>query len=275
MTSIGHSADRGSCCSFFAGLAALSSPTTGHGATLSGHVQSGPMPLPSLLVALYATDPSHPDRCAVALAAARTGGAGAFALSYTLPADADAVLYLIADARTETKLDRLGKCRGFAGPVVLASVLGIAGQAAVPADVVVNERTTVAAAYALARFIEGAHIGGKASGLQNAAGMAQNLADVRAGQAAKVLATPPNGDQTETLGSFNSLANMGYAFDGLTRNTAEQIDRSGNVWVTNNWKNHAESAGQSRRLRDRRLHRPGAADRDPADRPAAKTVTRP
>ena len=198
----------------FAGLAALSSPTTGHGATLSGHVQSGPMPLASLLVALYATDPSHPDRCAVALAAARTGGDGAFALSYALPADADAVLYLIADARTETKLDRLGKCRGFAGPVVLASVLGTAGQAAVPADVVVNERTTVAAAYALARFIEGAHIGGKASGLQNAAGMAQNLADVRAGQAAKVLATPPNGDQTETLG-----------------------------WVTNNWKNQPNPLG--------------------------------
>jgi hypothetical protein len=29
----------------------------------------------------------------------------------------------------------------------------------------------------------------------------------------------------------------GYAFDGLSRNTAVQIDRSGNVWLTNNWKN--------------------------------------
>jgi hypothetical protein len=29
----------------------------------------------------------------------------------------------------------------------------------------------------------------------------------------------------------------GYAFDGLTRNTAVEIDRSGNVWLTNNWKN--------------------------------------
>lgn len=27
----------------------------------------------------------------------------------------------------------------------------------------------------------------------------------------------------------------GYVFDGLTRNTAVQIDPSGNVWVTNNW----------------------------------------
>lgn len=27
----------------------------------------------------------------------------------------------------------------------------------------------------------------------------------------------------------------GYAFDGLTRNTAAQVDPSGNVWVANNW----------------------------------------
>ena len=33
------------------------------------------------------------------------------------------------------------------------------------------------------------------------------------------------------------LARHGYAFDGLARNTAVEIDPSGNVWVTNNWKN--------------------------------------
>ena len=35
----------------------------------------------------------------------------------------------------------------------------------------------------------------------------------------------------------------GYAFDGLTRNTAVEIDRSGNVWVTNNWKNQPNPLG--------------------------------
>lgn len=109
---------------------------------------------------------------------------------------------------TPGKLDRLGKCREFAGPVVLAAVLGTAGAAPVPTDVVVNERTTVASAYALAQFIDGARIGGKASGLQNAAAMAQNLANPATGGVGQVLATAPNGDQTETLGSFNSLANM-------------------------------------------------------------------
>ena len=35
----------------------------------------------------------------------------------------------------------------------------------------------------------------------------------------------------------------GYAFDGLTRNTAVEIDRSGNVWLTNNWKNEFNPVG--------------------------------
>lgn len=30
--------------------------------------------------------------------------------------------------------------------------------------------------------------------------------------------------------------NRGYSFSGLTRNTAVEIDPSGNVWITNNWK---------------------------------------
>jgi hypothetical protein len=35
----------------------------------------------------------------------------------------------------------------------------------------------------------------------------------------------------------------GYAFDGFTRNTGVAIDRSGNVWVANNWKNQPNPAG--------------------------------
>jgi hypothetical protein len=189
--------------------AALLSPVPATAATLRGHVVSGTTPLPSLLIALYATDPRRPDQCAGVLGAAPTRHDGSFEVSYTPPSDADAVLYVIADGRAAPdKPDRLGKCRPFAGPVVLASVLGTAGPAPVSTDVVVNERTTVASAYALARFIDGAKIGGKAKGLQNAAGMVQNLANPATGGVGAVLATPPNGNQTETLGSFNSLANM-------------------------------------------------------------------
>ena len=57
-----------------------------------------------------------------------------------------------------------------------ASTQGTAGPTPVPTDVVINERTTVASAYGLAQFIDGPRIVGKANGLQNAAGMVQNLA---------------------------------------------------------------------------------------------------
>lgn len=35
----------------------------------------------------------------------------------------------------------------------------------------------------------------------------------------------------------------GYGFDGLTRNTCVEIDPSGNVWITNNWKQVPQLAG--------------------------------
>lgn len=39
-----------------------------------------------------------------------------------------------------------------------------------------------------------------------------------------------------TVGAEISPAQSGYFFDGLQRNTGVQIDASGNVWLTNNWK---------------------------------------
>ena len=56
--------------------------------------------------------------------------------------------------------------------------------------------------------IAGAAIAGKAPGPQNAAAMAGDLANVQTGGLSGVLATAPNGNQTSTLRTFNSLANM-------------------------------------------------------------------
>ncbi len=75
---------------------------------------------------------------------------------------------------------------------------------AIPDEVVVNERATVAAAYAMAQFTDGRQIGGTSPGLQNAAGTAQNLVDLRDGDVGVVLRRPPNG----ALRTFNSLANL-------------------------------------------------------------------
>jgi hypothetical protein len=120
---------------------------------------------------------------------------GRFAISYQPPADPTAVLYLVAE----------GQRAGGQRSIALAAVLD---PARILPDVVVNERTTVATAYAMAQFTNGRRIGGKAPGLQNAAGTAQNLADVATGGIGSVLGSHPNGALTSTLPTFNSLANM-------------------------------------------------------------------
>lgn len=126
----------------------------------------------------------------VALGRSRSAGDGSFAIPYRTDLLRNSVLYLAA---------------GRGALVRLAAVLGT-GRA--PASVVVNERTTVAAGFALAQFVKGRSIAGPAPGPKNAAAMAGNLVDVRTGGLSKVLTTAPNGSQTSTLRTFNSLANM-------------------------------------------------------------------
>jgi sugar lactone lactonase YvrE len=150
---------------------------------------SGQEPLGSVAVALYRTSSSgggHP----VLLGRSQTRANGSFGIAYRTTRGSNAVLYLIA---------------GTGSAVRLASVLG---RAPVPRAVVVNERTTVATGFAMAQFIAGREMGGKAPGPQNAAGMAGNLVNVRTGGVSSVLAHSPNGRQTSTWRTFNSLANM-------------------------------------------------------------------
>ncbi|WP_329575914.1 hypothetical protein OG500_02345 [Kitasatospora sp. NBC_01250] len=89
-------------------------------------------------------------------------------------------------------------------PVRLVAVLGAPDS--LP-DAVVDEQTTVAGAYAMAQFTEDGRIGGNPIGVRDAAAVSHNLADVRTGGVAPLLAAAPNGDQTSTLPTFNALAN--------------------------------------------------------------------
>ncbi len=91
------------------------------------------------------------------------------------------------------------------GAVTLASAIGYGGD--VPARVVVNERTTVATGNAFAQFVDGSRVLGNPVGMVNAVRMAGNLADPATGDAAEVISRTPNGAETATFATFNSLAN--------------------------------------------------------------------
>ncbi|MER7672356.1 NHL repeat-containing protein [Kitasatospora sp. NPDC096128] len=178
-----------------------------------GVVRSGDAPLGGAEVTLYQAGEGPGGRARV-LARGRSGGDGRFSLDYRRPRDPRAVLYVLADlGRPAARAPQGGPAQGGSaqggpaqgGPVTLAAVLSGAGA---PPELVVNERTTVAAAYALARFTGPDGVAGSSPGLQNGAALAHNLADTGTGGIAPLLASAPNGALTSTLAEFNTLANL-------------------------------------------------------------------
>ncbi|HET8927589.1 MAG TPA: hypothetical protein VFN24_07135 [Microbacterium sp.] len=153
--------------------------------TLRGAVMSGSSTLAHYKVSLYA---ARPDSAFTLLGSDTADKRGRFEIGYA-PAPADAVLFV------EAKLGR----------VLLASAIGT-GEAA-PEEVVINERTTVATGTAFAQFINDRKITGNRYGMANAVHMAANLVDPQTGELGAVLTTKPNGPETSTLATFNSLTN--------------------------------------------------------------------
>ena len=158
-------------------------------AVLAGRALSGGRPVALTAVTLYRTA-ARPGGAPVALGSSRTRADGSFAITYVRPVPSDQVLYLLT---------------GRGAAVRLAAMLG---RAPVPGRVVVNERTTVAMGYSMAQFIGARGVAGNAPGLQNAAAMGGDLVDLRTGGLSPVLRTRPNGTETSTLRTFNSLSNM-------------------------------------------------------------------
>jgi sugar lactone lactonase YvrE len=169
-------------------LATAPGAEAARGNLMQGQVLSGKGPLRSSPVALYGVRPGKNKR-PFRLARSRSRSDGTFELRYE-GSRPKTILYLI-----------VGEGRA----VRLASVLG---RSPGPSQVVVNERTTVAAGFALAQFIRGGRVSGSSPGLENAAGMVRNLVNVRTGAISGVLAQQPNGNSTSTRLAFNSLANM-------------------------------------------------------------------
>jgi hypothetical protein len=165
------------------------------GATIRGKVESGDRPISRAPVTLFRT--AARQNAPVAIAKARSNRRGRFALHYRKPKRAGAVLY-VASGVPET--DRRREVR-------LATLLD-ARRARRGPRVTLNERTTVAAGFAEAQFIDGWRIAGRKPGPQNATMMARNLALAGTGGLSPVLRKPPNGRRMPTLETFNSLANM-------------------------------------------------------------------
>lgn len=158
------------------------------GKSLSGVVQAGgnaaSVPLANVVVTLFEATDGEPS----ALGQAATDASGRFAVPYRM-SKSSSIFYLSADV---------------GGGVQFVTVLG----PNLPASATVNELTTVAASYAMAQFYRTGVISGNAFGLQLAAGMNDNLVDATTGNASQVLSSSPNADQTNSLRSTRSLANL-------------------------------------------------------------------
>ncbi|MFY9843946.1 MAG: hypothetical protein WA718_12115 [Terriglobales bacterium] len=160
--------------------------------TIKGQVLGGGAPIAKSTVTLWEASAAAPKQ----IAQVKTSDDGRFEVRIK-GAHGDAVLYLVASGGEP----KASKGKGDSTAVVLLSVLG----SEPPANVVVNELTTVASAFTAARFINGESISGNPLGLKIAAGSAPNLVDPTTGTWGKVLLDPLNSTQTTTLATLDTL----------------------------------------------------------------------
>jgi hypothetical protein len=155
---------------------------------LTGTVQSGGPATPQLLAGVSVTVFEATANAPLTVGTAETDDDGKFSLD-TSGAASDAIFYATAS---------LG------GGVQLVTIIG----PNIPAAITINELTTVAAAFSMAQFTQNGVIAGNAFGLRIAAGMNDNLVSPFTGASSDVLVNSPNGDETNSLRSTCSLANL-------------------------------------------------------------------
>jgi hypothetical protein len=169
-------------------LAATSVVSSANAYSLNGVVQTGgtgsSQPIANVNVTLFEATDAQPT----VLGQATTNTSGQFTI--TSPENtSSSIFYMSAD---------------IGGGVEFVAVLG----PNLPVSVTINELTTVAASYSMAQFLETGVISGNSFGLQLAAGMNDNIVAVATGDSSAVLLNSPNADQTNSLRSTRSLANL-------------------------------------------------------------------
>jgi hypothetical protein len=176
---------------------------------LQGKVESGGTGLAGYKVSLYASFVNHGPSWKL-LGSDTSNSAGNFQITYALPPglsdDQQPLLFVEAEH----------------GPSMLASAIGTGSSA--PGQVVVNERTTVATGNAFAQFVDGGKIRGNTYGMINAVQMTANLADPETGEVGVILASTPNGAETSTFPTFNSLSNVVANCVASARNCAKLFE---------------------------------------------------
>jgi hypothetical protein len=127
--------------------------------------------------------------------------------------------------------------------VALRAVLGNVP----PANVVINEMTTVASVWTHAQFLDGHAIKGNALGLRIAPGNVHNFVDLATGGYGAAIQDAVNSTQTTTMANFATLSSL--LADCTTRIRPDAsarlfaaatppggkmaIDSKGNAWITN------------------------------------------
>jgi hypothetical protein len=147
-------------------------------------------------VTLWAASASEPKQ----LAQTKSGRDGRFHISAKESSGENTVLYLVARGGEPT----VNKGSGDNPALVLLTVLG--GKP--PANVVINEMTTVASVWTNAQFLDGTAIKGHTLGLRIAAGNVPNFVDLATGGWGDAIQDPLNSGQTPTMANFATLANL-------------------------------------------------------------------
>jgi hypothetical protein len=162
---------------------------------IRGQVLGAGAPITNATVTLWAASAEAPRQ----LAQTRTGPDGRFLLAAP-DAPANANLYLIAKGGRPSA----GKASDENPAIALLTVLG--GKP--PADITINEFTTIASVWTHNQFIDGTAIRGSTLALKIAAGNVANLVDVQTGGYGTAIEDALNSGQTPTMANFATLSSV-------------------------------------------------------------------
>jgi len=161
--------------------------------SLRGQVLGAGAPIAGSTVTLWGASAGAPKQ----LAQTRTGADGRFALDAVV-SDSDASLYLVAKGG-KAAADKSGADNP---AIALMTVVG----SKAPANVTINEMTTVATVGTHNQFIDGTAIKGQPLQLKITAGNVPSFVDLGTGGWGTTIQDPLNSSQTPTMANFATLA---------------------------------------------------------------------